>query len=162
MTNGSAVISECTAYRYELRRWWNEHPDFMVWIMLNPSTADASTSDPTIGRCCDYARRWGYSGIKVYNLFALRSTDPKRLRYHPDPIGPENDRYIKKAIGDHPIVAAWGNHGVFRGRGDEVVAMIPGMECFGLTIKKQPVHPLYQKRTAELYPLSDLRWTVKP
>lgn len=84
----SAVISECGSYRYRLERVWEAEKDRVAFIMLNPSTADASKDDPTIRRCIGFAKAWGFGGLIVGNLFALRSTDPKALYGHKDPVGP--------------------------------------------------------------------------
>lgn len=160
-TTTSAEISADGAYRYDLIRRWTDGP-LVRWIMLNPSTADATTDDPTIRRCMGFAHAWGYSGILVHNLFALRATDPRELRDHPDPVGPENDAhlrdsgYVKNGIA---TVCAWGAHGSLHGR-DLVVRRIlrerPGMVptpwpalCLGRTKAGQPRHPLYLPAAAE-------------
>ncbi|MDB5297796.1 MAG: hypothetical protein JWO31_3779 [Phycisphaerales bacterium] len=77
-TRAAAVLSPCERYRYVLHRWWDESKPAVCWLMLNPSTADAATDDPTIRKCCGFARAWGAGGIAVVNLFALRATDPRR------------------------------------------------------------------------------------
>ena len=124
----------------------------MTWVMLNPSTADADTDDPTIRRCVGFAQTWGFGAIVVVNLFALRSTDPQRLRTHPDPIGPENDRFIWQATESSLLsVAAWGNHGSLRG--DEVAAMIPRLQVLKMTGGGQPAHPLYLRRDLKPVPM---------
>lgn len=89
----TAGISECGTYRYWLCREWSPGLDSLVWLMLNPSTADATQDDPTIRRCMGFARRWGYGGITVVNLYAYRATNPRDLLTAADPVGPENDRY---------------------------------------------------------------------
>jgi len=112
--------------------------------MLNPSTADESQDDPTIRRCISFARQWGYGGITVANLFALRSPYPSDLRESNDPIGPENDQWLKDLAGKSGIVVgAWGNHGTYLQRGEKVAAMFPNMQCLGTTKHSQPRHPLY-------------------
>jgi hypothetical protein len=103
-----AVLSECGTYRYRLDRWWDDG-QCVAWLMLNPSTADASTDDATIRKCKGFSKRWGYGRMIVVNLFALRSTDPRRLAKNTDPVGPENDWYLQQAFQDaREIVCAWG------------------------------------------------------
>ena len=107
---GSAVFSACGRWRYRLTRQWNSGPQ-VVFIGLNPSTADAMLDDPTIRRCMDFARRWGFHGLTMINAFAFRSTDPRQLLATPDPIGPQNNRIIRNTCRNAPlIIAAWGNH----------------------------------------------------
>lgn len=145
---GTATFSPCKVYRYRLSRDWGAGPR-IFWLMLNPSTADESANDPTIRRCIAYSQAWGYGGLYVGNIFALRSTDPKALYAADDPIGPGNDEAITDmAAGSTRIVAAWGNHGRLRGRGAAVKRLLRGcrLECLAYTRDGQPVHPLYQKR----------------
>jgi hypothetical protein len=148
----SAEISTDGVYRYRLLRRWHEGPEVLRWIMLNPSTADASLDDPTIRRCMGFARDWGYAGIVVQNLYALRATDPRGLRGHPDPVGPVNDSYI--AGWRVPTICAWGNHADDGrpGRATEVLALLHkcGVEpmCLGRTKGGHPKHPLYLPKTA--------------
>ena len=78
-------------YRYRLWRCWDKRAPAVLWIMLNPSTADAAYNDPTIERCEQRARRGGYGALWVANLFGLRTPNPGDLRHHPHPVGPEND-----------------------------------------------------------------------
>ena len=117
----SAVLSPCGHYRYELRRTWAPGP-ICGWIMCNPSTADAHTDDPTIRRCVRFARRWGYAGIVVRNVYALRATDPSALRHHLVPVGPDNDQHLHGAAADAVTVCAWGNHAAQRGT--QILAML--------------------------------------
>lgn len=114
--------------------------------MLNPSTADAERDDPTIRRCASFARAWGLGGMTVVNLFALRATDPARLRRARDPIGRDNDRHIAEAAaGADRVVVAWGVHGTLRDRDRAVLALLAGARprCLGLTRGGHPRHPLY-------------------
>lgn len=112
--------------------------------MLNPSTADGQFDDPTIRRCMKFTADWGYGGMHVVNLFALRATDPGELREAEDPIGPENDKTIL-SYAHWRIVAAWGAHGGYRDRDKAVLEMLKNSELqyFGLTKTGQPRHPLY-------------------
>lgn len=74
-----AVISECGRYRYQLWRIWDEEKPKVLFIMHNPSTADANDDDPTIRRCIAFAKSWGYGGIYVGNISAYRATNPSDL-----------------------------------------------------------------------------------
>lgn len=148
----TALISPCGKYRYVLTR---EIPQPVRWvkpalfIMLNPSTADATKDDPTIRRCIAFAKREGCTKLTVVNLFALRATDPKQLKLHKDPIGPENDRVLDDQLLYHKntsgiIVAAWGAHRFAFDRADYVASIYGGdLKCLGTTAKGDPRHPLY-------------------
>lgn len=142
-----ATFSPDRAHRYSLWRVWRPSAGRVLWVMLNPSTADEVVLDPTIRRCVDFAKRWGYGGIEVVNLFALRSTDPAALYDHADPIGPENDRHIVEAAGRAKrVIGAWGVHGAHRGRAPAVEALLAGtgpLECLGTNRDGSPRHPLY-------------------
>lgn len=140
----SATLSPCGIYRYDLQRRWGEGPA-VVFIGLNPSTADATVDDNTIRRMVGYATSWGRSAITVVNLFALRSKAPTLLRTHPDPVGPENDAVLRAAAADGSalVVAGWGNHGGFIDRARHVVRIFPRLHVLKLTGAGQPAHPLY-------------------
>jgi hypothetical protein len=142
----SAVISECGTYRYLLTRTWDGSLPGVGFIMLNPSTADASVDDPTIRRCIGFAKAWGYGAITVRNLYALRSTDPKALRSHPHPHGPDNYRYLEAAVSDDLTVCAWGaNADPIDSRGliDALLGWGGQPHHLGLTKGGFPKHPLY-------------------
>lgn len=157
----SAVISDDGVWRYELRRRWGTGPE-VGWVMLNPSTADASKDDPTIKRCMAFTESWGYRAMRVVNLTAFRSTDPKKLRVLRGRTldatrGPENERYVSAAVAEcELLVAAWG--GSHRG----ILVLPPRMlvrplfesgraKCLGTTLQGDPNHPLYLPSTATLH-----------
>lgn len=160
----SAIISECGTYRYLLTRPSEvEHPDrsTALFIMLNPSTADASLDDPTIRRCRGFARTWGCAGITVANLYALRATDPAALLCHPDPVGPECDQHLfslAKEYGD--VVCAWGANAK-PDRAARVVEMLreagARLWCLGMTKHGHPRHPLYVRGDQPLIPWEEHR-----
>lgn len=143
-----AAFDRTGVYRYGLWRRWSETGGACLWVMLNPSTADEKVLDPTVRRCAVFARAWGYGGMEVANIFALRSTDPAALYAHPDPVGPENDAAIVEAARRAALVmAAWGKHGAHRARGAQVVALLRAarikMQCLGTNADGSPRHPLY-------------------
>lgn len=147
----TATFSLCYTYRYALTRRWGDGP-LAAWVMLNPSTANAFVEDPTIRRCMAFARSWSAGGIVIHNLFALRSTDPKNLYGHPDPVGPDNDFAIASTFSTDgpevgPVIAAWGAHGSLNGRAGQVRRLLEARGvrplCLGTTKRGQPRHPLY-------------------
>ena len=139
-----AVLSSCGRYRYRLNREWLGGEGDILFIMLNPSTADEEKDDPTIRRCIGFARRWGFRRLWVGNLFALRATDPRELTRVADPVGPDNNEHlVGMAVSAECIVAAWGAWGALRGRDEEIRQIIGGLEHLGLTKEGHPRHPLY-------------------
>lgn len=138
-----ADISDCGRYRYSLWRQWAPGPQVM-FVGLNPSTADATLDDPTIRRCIGFARAWGYTGLVMTNLFAWRDTAPRKMLAADDPVGPDNDRVLKVAHGKATLtVAAWGVHGTHGGRDNNVRALLPRLHYLRLTKGGHPGHPLY-------------------
>lgn len=162
----TATFSPDRAYRYALTRCWNTDRPMAAFVMLNPSTADAFKVDPTIRRCVSFACNWGAGGVLVVNLFAVRSTDPRALYSHPHPIGPDNDTVIAWHLSAMdevvtPVIAAWGVHGAFGGRGRDVAGLLAArgvpLSCLGTTKDGHPKHPLYLPASATPvnYPLAD-------
>lgn len=124
--------------------------------MLNPSTADEHRNDPTIARCEARARRLGYGGVRIANLFAFRATRPADLRAAADPVGPENDALMAAWSQDAALtVAAWGVHGTYMQRDRAVRALLCGpLVHLGLTQAGHPRHPLYVRNAAPLTPFT--------
>lgn len=147
-----AIMGDDRTYRYRLWRTWDAQKPVLAWLMLNPSTADETEDDPTLRRCTDFAEAWGFGGVVVGNLFALRSPDPSRLREHPAPVGPENDRHLRAICEDAArVVAAWGTNGAYDGRGAAVARRLEtDLYALDTTADGHPVHPLYQAADAEL------------
>lgn len=155
-----AVLSPCGRYRYSLARRWGPEP-LVLWLMLNPSTADATTDDATVRRCCGFARRWGHGGIVVGNLYAWRTTDPRGLGVTTDPVGPDNDAHLARLLASPEVgrvVAAWGTHAsAARATQVRVLAGLAGrrLEALGLTKAGHPRHPLYLPQSITPAPLPD-------
>lgn len=145
-----AVISDCGRYRYTLEREWLTGSGTCLFVMLNPSTADASEDDPTIRRCVRFAQGWGYGRLTVGNLFAFRATDPNQLLHAADPIGPENDRWLARLCDQaQRIVIAWGAHPKAQARAEVAMRHVIDRHpykrpfCLGATKSGAPRHPLY-------------------
>lgn len=142
----SADFSPCRNYRYALWRRWDRGGPLVMFIGLNPSTADETEDDPTIRRCIGFAKLWGAGGLCMTNLFAFRATNPRDMIDHLDPIGPENNFWLQEvAARSGMIIAAWGAHGKHKGRDRDVLNIIPTLYCLGTTKDGQPRHPLYIK-----------------
>lgn len=144
-----AILSPCKKYRYQLRRIWQPAVDPLVWIMLNPSTADAARDDATIRRCIGFSMNDGYGGIEVYNLFAWRSTYPAELLRVADPVGKQNATHLQRICNTRHIVCAWGNgcrelFKAIQDRRQELGETLGDrrLQCLGWTEAGQPVHPL--------------------
>lgn len=151
----AAIFSPDASYRYMLSRVWDLDNDRRVtFIGLNPSTADETQDDPTIRRCRNFAAGWGYGGMFMLNIFAYRSTDPKVLAGVEDPVGPNNDMYLRYyAARSERAIAAWGTHGRLLGRERAISELELGeLLCLGVTADGHPKHPLYLKRDTALIP----------
>jgi len=147
-----ALISECGKYRYSLERdtgpLWPEK-DPIIFIMLNPSTADHIDNDPTITRCIGFANKWFRSALIVGNLYAFRATNPKELWKASDPVGPENDFHLSEMMKrTKDIVCAWGNNAKSKRVYEFLdIAHNAGARlwCLSITKQGQPQHPLFVK-----------------
>ena len=150
MIKKTALFSDNRKYRYTLWRTWEYEKGYIVFIGLNPSTADETEGDPTIRRCIGYAKSWGYGSLCMVNLFAFRATNPIDMQIQTDPIGPLNDIYLfdvsKQA---RIIIAAWGTNGAFLRRDKKVISLIPNLHYLRLTKNGFPAHPLYLPKVLE-------------
>lgn len=140
-----AVLSDCGRYRYQLWRIWDESKPKVLFVMHNPSTADAEEDDRTIGRCIGFATDWGYGGIYIGNLFPYRSTDPKPLKSLPlDEVLPlQAFSHINEMIAKCQLhVLAYGNPVIK----DAIPALVDDhWHYLKLTRAGNPGHPLYLK-----------------
>ncbi len=164
LIHAAAILSPDGRYRYVLQRTWQPETLRLTFVMLNPSTADATVDDPTIRRCIGFARRQNFGGIRVVNLYAWRATDPRELRRAIDPVGPDNDEHLREALivareQKVPVVAAWGTHAdAYRVR---AVRRLAGedypWQSLGVTKDGHPKHPLYVRADAAF-----ISWPATP
>lgn len=141
-----AFITPDGLYRYVLTRDWSDGAPLktVVFIGLNPSTADAELDDPTIRRCVGFARAWGYNRLLMVNLFAFRATDPADMKRAADPEGEFNAPTVGGASHAADLtVVAWGTHGAFRDQGRRYLTGLKNPYHLGLTKDGFPKHPLY-------------------
>lgn len=140
-------------YRFVLRRPIGGEKGIVLFCMLNPSTADDSVDDPTIRRCIGFAKLWGYTELRVVNLFAARATKPSMLLKMAFPIGRGNDAHVTTEIrGASLLVAAWGAASGVDKRKREFLKCFGEHEwmCLGQTKAGHPKHPLYLRLDTEL------------
>jgi len=147
---GSDMTDPLTnCHRFTLARSWMGTGGHIVWVMLNPSTADEFTDDPTIRKCVGFSKRWGFSRLTVVNLFGFRATDPADLKKLAKTdlaraIGRNNHPIIEATSSADLVVAAWGTHGGLHKRDREVCEfVIPNVDlyCISLTKDGFPSHP---------------------
>lgn len=153
------LISQCGHYRYFLKRPTETASiikEPVVFVLLNPSTADAKEDDATIRRCKGFARFWGFDGTIVLNLYAYRATKPKTLWYIDDPVGKDNNHWLTHFMGEHTnVVCAWGAQAK-PVRIREFLSIVenytdkPNLWCLGTTKNGNPKHPLYIKANQRL------------
>lgn len=140
------------SYRDELRRVWNRELPLLVVCMLNPSTADHLVDDQTVQTLIHFARLWGYGGLLIVNLYSIRTSSPKVMMAHADPIGAGNADSIQLAIeyardhGGASLLAAWGNHGSWEQRDawfcSRATSQGVSLVCLGRTMSGAPKHPM--------------------
>lgn len=144
LPQNGAILSPCRVYRYALWRTWSTGHGIVMFIGLNPSTADEVDNDRTVNRCIRFAQRWGYAGIYMANLFAFRATAPQVMLRAADPVGPDNDQHLLACAAQaNLVVAAWGNDGGHRDRAIAVKQLLPDLHILRITQKGHPAHPLY-------------------
>lgn len=142
-------------WRYALWRVWDPNLPLYIALMLNPSTADHLTNDPTVDGICSRARKSGFGGVIVINAFAYRATDPSDMKRADNPVGPYNDIIISLILAEKNslLLCAWGNHINHRNRGEEVRCLIRSSKArphyLRLTDSGEPGHPLYIPRIIE-------------
>lgn len=148
LSGDGALFSDCRRYRYLLWRRWDDRPP-LVFICLNPSTADEQTNDPTNRRTIGFARDLGFGGMVMANLYAWRATKPTDLFKAQDPVGPDNDLYLRE-LARYTLVGGWGNHG----HRAERLAALKGMKLHALKVNGSgaPSHPLYLPKGLKLVP----------
>lgn len=150
-----AIISKDKIYRYKLSRTWDSTKPTILFIGLNPSIADENVDDPTITRCINFAKDWGYGTLLMANLFAFRSTYPKDIYLIDDPIGKDNDHYLLECVTQSDlIVTCWGNNGTYMNREKVITELVPNLYCLQKNKNGTPHHPLRLPRNIHPLPFN--------
>lgn len=156
----ATVFSPCRLYRYTLWREWDcdsltgcadDLPNVESYLMvigLNPSTADETKDDPTIRRCVNFAKRWGYGALCMTNLFAWRDTKPANMKRAHNPVGEDNHHHLLSCAASAGLVlAAWGKNGSFQNQDINVRQWLSSIGVPIYCLRKNgdgsPEHPLY-------------------
>ncbi|MGB0972859.1 MAG: DUF1643 domain-containing protein, partial [Mycobacterium sp.] len=153
-------------YRVHLSRQWRPGGDTVVWIMANPSTADAKRDDPTIQRVVKFSKRWGYGRCEVVNLHPRVSPDPKvALADGPSTLTNYNQVTIQIAMERAAlVVVAWGAVGA-----PFWAAVTPllrrdilrhGPRCLAKTKAGHPTHPMARGRHRIPDDAAAIPWSV--
>lgn len=140
----TAYFSHDRKYRYSLSRMWDASLPSILFIGLNPSTANESVNDPTIRKVMKFAAIFGYGKVYMGNCFPFISTDPNQLNAL-DNIA-KNDHelsLIKRTVSE--VVFAWGAFDIVKesGRDKALSAMFPDAKCLIKNKDGSPRHPLY-------------------
>lgn len=166
----ATVFSPCRKYRYTLWREWEAYPLALEWeakrfqsylmiIGLNPSTADETKDDPTIRRCIDFAKQWGFGALCMTNLFAFRATHPAEMKKAEMPAGMDNEHHIRRRASQAGFVlVAWGKHGKHHHQDLNVCRYLREIEvqpyCLGTNGDGTPKHPLYLPKDSKPIPFT--------
>ena len=147
----TAVISDDGKYRYKLeRKWGPDTTNIVGFIMLNPSIADDNGDDPTMTRVTNFAKSWGFDGVIVGNLYAHISPHRNELKHVEDPVGPENEKYVREIIElSSKIVYGWGNDGT---EPEWLRELVQHPYCLKINKGGEPKHPLYMSSNTIMIP----------
>lgn len=142
--DNGAEFSKCGKYRYLLWRIWDKQKPMLMFIGLNPSTANAEHDDNTIKRVRLIAHNLGYGGVYMTNCFPFISTDPDKLNEFGNTA--YNDHILNTtAAKSKAVIFAWGNFKIVidKGRDIELKGMFPNALALHLNKNGSPMHPLF-------------------
>ncbi len=150
--NKGAIFGHNKTHRYSLMRQWDSTKPNILFIGLNPSRADEVFNDPTITRCINFAKDWGYGGLYFANLYSFRTPDPVVLRENLNSAYDLfTDNHLKDMISNaERTVVCWGSWKFIDTRVKKVLSMISEPYCFGVNQDGNPKHPLYLKGDRQL------------
>ncbi|RDC60878.1 hypothetical protein HME9302_02094 [Alteripontixanthobacter maritimus] len=157
ITKADAILSDCENYRFFLERSWDDDLPKLPACMLNPSTGDADEDDPTIRRLTHFAKRWGYGGLAIVNLYPLRASEPSVMWASDKRSHDDNDQWLDAIIvvaknSGNKLLIAWGNDGAWEGEADQFIQRVKKcsktveLVTLGKTGHSNPRHPMARGR----------------
>ena len=149
--DNGASFSIGRKYRYSLWRIWDKEKPLVMFIGLNPSTANANDDDPTIRRVKRFAFDWGFGGVYMMNLFSYVTPYPDELVLTDVSHEIVNDFQLKQ-VAKHcsEIIFAWGSFKEAKERAEKINVMFPGAKALAINNDGSPKHPLYVAKNITL------------
>lgn len=153
--SGAVFSDENRRFRYSLWRIWDKSKEALLFIGLNPSTANDIKNDPTIARMVSFGKSWGFGGLYVGNLFSIVSANPDVLFFESSVEQPNglNDEAIKQMNKlCSTVLVGWGEWGQNAGLRPAQVLSLIGERAFCLKVNKsgEPSHPLYLPSSSKM------------
>jgi len=144
VNESEAVFSDDGLHRIWLCRIWDDSKPKVMFIGLNPSTANSTSDDPTIRKIKKIAAHNGYGGVYMMNLFTFISTDPVKLDIENGNLFNADSWLTTVADKCKCVVFAWGSFKVF-GRDKQVESLFNEAVALKINENGSPKHPLYCK-----------------
>lgn len=150
-----AKFSECRGFRKYLWRIWDKEKPMVMFIGLNPSTANETGNDKTISRLIGFARSMNFGGMYMTNLFERVDKNPSGLKGYLDFISENENLFNIRKLCDK-VVFCWGAFKVAKQRAEEVIKLFPDAYCFGFNDDGTPKHPLFLRADTQLVKFKNL------
>lgn len=165
-----AIISKCGNHRYALWRLWDDRKPTLLYVILNPSKADANTDDNTVKKCIKIAAHNGYGGIRIVNLFSFRTPSPKELKRYAKEHGVYDlidnhtyEHYKYQKFWSRDVCFAWGTNGTLFDRDTDVKEFFEEYSalCIEKTKNGHPKHPLFCLDNSQLKAFNPVTQKIK-
>ena len=159
LARSGSTFSKDKKYRYELHRIWDQNAPTVLFILLNPSSADDTENDLTTTRCINFAKEMNYGGIYIANLYAYISTNPDELKNVADPVGSENKKYIEELVKKvKTVVYGYGPKTLDSNPEPEwLKELVNEPFCFKKTKEGYPWHPRSIEKTCTFVPFREAK-----
>lgn len=148
----SAKFNEDRTHRYYLSRIWDEKMSKMLFIGINPSTADGEKDDHTVSRLVKFCQSWGFGGFYIVNLYSFISPEPEDMIDHYNNLTNKMEKALHKqnmAVALRygricsMITFMWGAGIPNQTQADKYIRTFRDAYCFGKTREGHPKHPLF-------------------